>query len=298
MLTMSIETPPVPRRRSFIDGLLRLVAATGLIASVIGFGYLAVVASVDHSLFDEWQVIFAAVSLAAILVGLGLGSWFLLRSRHSAHGWASYLRLAVLAVVPGLLLGLFISAFIIASLVSSWIRHSSFGDPHGPGVTTLTSAPAPASLASLMLTPTDLGAGWYAKAKPNPSLTPITSPQGTSEGELVLVKDFIDSDHWTGTLWRNDGTTMEFLRQFDSVADAGNYLDYWKAENPGVTLSPQTIGQIVVQQGVFAGDWRFASFTVGDKYFQVQEDNIDSMPTAAQFQTVVAAAVAKATVTR
>lgn len=296
MLTLAVENPPIPRRSAFIDGLLRFVAATGLIASVIGFGYLAVVASVDHVLFDEWQVIFAAVSLAAILVGLGLGSWFLLRSRTSAHGWASYLRLAVLAVVPGLLLGLFISAFVIGALASSWIRHSSFGDPRGPGVTTLTAAPAPASLASLMLTPTDLGAGWYAKAKPNPSLTP-TSSQHASEGQLALVKDFIDSDHWTGTLWRNDGTTMEFLRHFDSVANAGNYLDYWKAENPGVTLSPQTIGQTVVQQGVMAGDWRVASFTVGDNYFQVEEDNIDSMPTAAQFQTVVAAAVAKATVT-
>jgi len=296
MLTLAIEDPPLTRRRPFIDGLLRFVGATGLIASAIGFGYLAVVASVDHSLFDEWQVIFAAVSLAAILVGLGLGSWFLLRSRHSAHGWASYLRLAVLAAVPGLLLGLFISAVIIGSLASSWIRHSSFGDPHGPGVTTLTSAPAPASLASLVLTPTDLGAGWYNKAKPNPSLTPISS-QDTSEGQLVLVKDFIDTDHWTGILWRNDGTTIELLRHFDSVANACNYLDYWKAENPGVTLSPQTIGQTVVQEGVFAGDWRFASFTVGDNYFQVQEDNVDSMPTAAQFQTVVAAAVAKATVT-
>jgi hypothetical protein len=296
MLTMAVEDPPIAGRRTFVDGLLRFVAATGLIASAIGFGYLAVVASVDHSLWDEWQVIFAAVSLAAILLGLGLGSWFLLRSRHCAHGWASYLRLAALAAVPGLLLGLFISAFIISSLVSSWIRHSSFGDPHGPGVTTVTFAPAPASLASLMLTPTDLGAGWYAKAKPNPSLTPISS-QGTSEGQLVLVKDFIDSDHWTGTLWRNDGATIEFLRHFDSVANAGNYLDYWEAENPGVTLSPQTVGQTIVQEGVFAGDWRFASFTVGDNYFQVQEDNIDSMPTVAQFQTVVAAAVAKATVT-
>ena len=64
-----------------------------------------------------------------------------------------------------------------------------------------------------------------------------------------------------------------------------------------MTLSPQTIGQTVVQQGVMAADWRFASFTVGDNYFEVQEDNVDSMPTAAQFQTVVAAAVAKATQT-
>jgi len=297
MLTLAVENPPIPRRRrTFIDGLLRLVAATGLIASAIGFAYLAVVASVDHSVFDEWQVIFTAVSLAAILLGLGIGSWFLLQSRFSPHGWASYLRLAVLAVVPGLLLGLFISAFIIGTLVSSWIRHSSFGDPHGPGVTTLSSAPAPASLASLMLTPTDLGAGWYAKAKPNPSLTP-TSSQHAGEGQLVLVKDFIDSDHWTGTRWRNDGTTMEFLRHFDSVANAGNYLGDWKAENPGVTLSPQTISQTVVQQGVMSGDWRVASFTVGDNYFEVEEDNIDSMPTAAQFRTIVAAAVAKATMT-
>ncbi|HEY3924568.1 MAG TPA: hypothetical protein VGL75_08395 [Acidothermaceae bacterium] len=295
MLTMAIEDPPRARPRPFIDGLLRVVAATGLMASVIGFGYLAVVASVGHVLFDEWQVIFAAVSLAAILVGLAIGSWFLLRSRRSGRGWASYLRLGALALVPGLLLGLFISAFIIGSLGSSWIRHSSFGDPNGPGVTTLKSAPAPTSFASLMLTPTDLGAGWYNKTKPNPSLMSSTT-QAISDGQLVGVKNFIDSEHWTGHVWQDDGLTIEVLRHFDSAAHANTYTASWKTQN-GVTLSPRTIGQTVVQQGVMAGNWRVASFTVGDNYFEVEEDNLYSLPTIAQFQTVLTAALAKATST-
>jgi hypothetical protein len=296
MLTMAIEDPPLVRRHPFIDGLLRVVAATGLVASVIGFGYLAVVASVDHSLFDEWQVIFSAVSLAAILVGLGIGSWFLLRSRRSAHGWASYFRLAALALVPGLVLGLFISAFVIGALGSSWIRHSSFGDPRGPGVTTLKSAPAPASLASLMLTPADLGAGWYDKTKPNPSLMTLTT-QRMSEGQLAGVKNFIDREHWTGNLWEEDGLTIEVLLRFDSAAHAHGYPAVWQAENPDGTFLPQTIGRTVVMEAVNAPspDWRVALFTVGDNFFEVEEDNLDSPPTFAQFQTVVAAAVAKAT---
>lgn len=202
----------------------------------------------------------------------------------------------MLAVVPGLLLGLFISAFIIGTLVSSWIRHSSFGDPHGPGVTTLTSAPAPASLASLVLTPTDLGAGWYNKAKPNPSLMPITTRE-TSEGQLVRVKNFIDREHWTGNVWQDDGITIEVLLHFGSAAQAHGYPAVWQAENLGATLSPQTIGHTVVMEGVNATtpDWRFATFAVGDNYFEVQEDNLDALPSIAQFQTVVAAAVARAT---
>jgi hypothetical protein len=251
---------------------------------------------VDHALFDEWQVIFSVVALAAILVGLGLGSWFLLRSRTCAHGLASYLRLAVLAVVPGLLLGLFISAFVIGALGSSWIRYSSFGDPRGPGVTSLTAAPAPASFASLMLTPTDLGAGWYNKTKPDPSLIALTT-QHLSEGQLVGVKNFIDREHWTGHVWQDDGITIEVLRHFDSAAHAHGYPASWQAENPGGTFSPQTIGRTVVMEAVNASspDWRVALFTVGDNFFEVEEDNVDSLPTVAQFQTVVAAAVAKAT---
>jgi hypothetical protein len=298
MLTLAVEDPPIPRRSTFVDGFVRLAAATVLLGSVIGVGYVAVFAWVDQSLFGEWQVILIALLLAGMLVGLALGSWFLLRSRHLARGRTSYLRLAVLALVPGLVLGLWISAFIIGSLVLSWIRHSSFGNPNGPGVLTLTSAPAPPSLASRMLTPTDVGAGWYNKAKPNPSQMSITAAE-TNEGQLVRVKDFIDREHWTGVVWQDDGTAIEVLLHFDSAAQAHTYPAVWNAQNPGATLSPERIGQTVVMGGatVTDPDWRFAAFVIGDNYFEVREDNLDSRPTAAQFQTVVAAAVAKATAT-
>jgi membrane-associated protease RseP (regulator of RpoE activity) len=293
MLTMAVEDPPVTRRGSFADFVIRLVAAAILVGSVIGLAVVAVFAFGVHPLFDEWQVGVVALLIAAPLVGLVLGARYVLRRRNIARGWASYLRLLALAALPGIVVGGWISTFVGATMADAWVHFSAEGNPHGPGVTTLTSAPAPASLASLMLMPTDLGAGWYTRAKPNPSLMP-TSSQETSQGQLVRVKDFIDTDHWTGSVWRNDGATIEVLLHFDSVIDANKYPDFWKSQNPGATLSPNMVGQTLVTEGVTAAGWRFASFTVADDYFEVQEDNVDSMPTAAQFQTVVAAAVAKA----
>jgi hypothetical protein len=293
MLTLAVENPPVPRRSRLADGAVRVAAASVLIGSVIGVGYLAAVAWVDHSWFGDWQPVLIALLAAVVLVGLGLCSWFVLRSRQLVRR-TSYLRLTLLALVPGLLLGIYISGFMVEGVVSDWIRHSPFGNPAAPGVLRLTSAPAPLPLASRMLTPTDLGAGWYTRAKPNPSLMP-TSSQETSEGQLVRVKDFIDSDHWTGSVWRNDGTTSEVLLHFDSVTDAQNYPAVWKAQDASVVLSPRTVGQTVVLEGVTAAGWRFASFAVGDNYFEVQEDNIDAMPTIAQFRAIVDAAVARAT---
>lgn len=291
---MAVEDPPVTRRGSFADFVIRLAAASVLLGSVLSVGYLATVAWVNHSWVSDWPLVLIALLVVGTLIALGLGSWFVLRSRHLALSRPSYLRLAVLALVPGLLLGLYFSGFVADRLVSTWIRHSPFGNPHGPGVLAVASAPAQASLASRMLKPADLGAGWYTEAKPNPSLMPTTA-QETGQGQLVRVKDFIDRDHWTGSVWRKDGTAIEVLLHFDSAADANNYPGFWKVENPGVTLSATLVGQTVVSEGVTAADWRFANFTVGDNYFEVQEDNVNSMPTAAQFQTVVATAVARAT---
>lgn len=294
MLTMAIEDPPIARRRPFVDGLVRLAAASVLLGSVLSVGYLATVAWVNHSWVSDWTLVLIALLVVGILIGLALGSWFVLRSRHLARGRHNYLRLALLALVPGLLLGLYFSGFVAGGLISTWVRHSPFGNPHGPGVLTVASAPAQASLASLMLEPADIGAGWYPEAKPNPSLMPTTA-QETGQGQLVRVKDFINSDHWDGSVWRKDGTTIEVLLHFDSAADANNYPDLWKAEDPGVALSPTVVGQTVVLEGVTPTNWRHAMFTVGDNYFEVQEATVDSLPTSAQFQTVVAAAVAKAT---
>jgi hypothetical protein len=293
MLTMAVEEPPVRQRGTFVDGVLLFAATTVLVGSVVGLVYFALIVAADHALFDEWQVIFVAAMLGAVLVGLGLGSWYVLRGRFRRDR-PRHRMLAILACVPGLFAGGLAAVVVLGALTQSWVRHSSFGNPDGPGVVTLTSAPAPLPLASRMLAPNDLGVGWYPKAKPNPSLMLMTS-QASSEGQIVSAKDFIDSDHWTGTLWRNDGTVIEVLRQFDSVTDAQQYPATWKAQNPGVVLAPQTVGQTVVLEGMVASDWRFALFTVGDTYFEVQEDNIDSTPTAAQFRVIVDAAVARAT---
>jgi hypothetical protein len=275
--------------------VVRFISTTVLVGSVVGVVYLAVFVGADHVLFDEWQVTVVAVVLGVAMVGLGLGSWYVLRRRFS-RGRTSHRLLAILASVPGLLLGAVVATFVLGTLTQSWIRHSSFGNPHGPGVASLTSPPASPRLAAAMLTSTDLGTGWYGITKPNPSLMAITA-QETSEGQLVRVKDFIDREHWTGHMWMVDGLAVEVQYEFDSVANAQNYTAIWKAQNPDVTPSPNTVGQTVVMEGVTGTDWRFAAFTVGDNYFEVQEDSPDSRPTLAQFQTVVAAAVAKATVT-
>jgi hypothetical protein len=297
MLTLALEDPPVTRRGSFADFVIRLVAAAVLLGSVIGLAVLVVFAFGIHRFFDEWQAGVVALLIAAPLVGLVLGAWYVLRRRHIARGRTSYVRLLILAVLPGLVVGGWITTFVAGTMADAWLHFSPEGNPHAPAVSSLRNAvPAPASLATRMLTPADLGVGWYVEAKPNPSLMPMTSQQA-GQGQLVRVKDFIDSDHWTGSVWRKDGTTIEVLLHFDSAAHANTYTASWMTQNPGVELSPQTIGQTVVQKGAIAGDGRFASFTVGDNYFEVQEDNIDSMPTDGQFQTVVAAAVAKATET-
>jgi hypothetical protein len=297
MLTMAIEDPPVARRRSFADLVIRLVAAAVLLGSVIGIAVLLVFAFGIHPLFDEWQVGVVALLIAAPLVGLVFGAWYVLRRRHIARGRASYFRLLVLALLPGLVVGGWITTFVAGTMADAWLHFSAEGNPHAPAVTSLkNAAPAPTSFASLMLTPTDLGAGWYNKAKPNPSLMTLTT-QHMSEGQLVGVKNFIDREHWTGHVWQDDGLTIEVLRHFDSAAHAQGYPAVWQAENPGGTFSPQRIGRTVVTEGANAPspDWRVAIFTVGDDYFEVEEDNVGSLPTVAQFQTVVAAAVAKAT---
>lgn len=295
MLTLAVEARPVSRGRSVANAVIRFIATIVLVGSVVGLAYLAYFVFADHVLFGEWQVTVVAVELGVAMAGLGLASWFVLRTRFS-RGRTSHRLVAILACVPGLLLGAVVATFVLGTLNHSWIRHSSFGDPHGPGVTTLTSAPAPAPLASRMLTPTELGAGWYNKAKPNPSLMTLTT-QHVSEGQLVGVKDFLDREHWTGHIWEEDGITIEVLRHFDSAAHAHAYPAIWQAENPGGTFSPQTVGSTVVMEGMNASspDWRVAIFTVGDNYFEVEEDDVGSLPTVAQFQTVVAAAVAKAT---
>src|SRR5450631_1094308 len=168
MLTFAVQDPPVPRRSRLADGAVRVAAASVLIGSVIGVGYLALVAWVNHSWFGDSQPVLIALLAAVVLGGLGLCSCFVLRSRQRVRR-TSYLRLTLLALVPGLLLGLYICGFMVDGVVSDWVHHSPFGNPRGPAVLTVKSAPAQALLASRMLTPADLGAGWYTRAKPNPS---------------------------------------------------------------------------------------------------------------------------------
>jgi hypothetical protein len=298
MLTLAVEDPPVTRRGSFGDFVIRLVAAAVLVASVIGIAVVAVfIFGVHHPLFDEWQVGVVALLIAAPLVGLVLGACYVLRRRHSARGRTRYFRLLVLAVLPGVVVGGWISTVVSSTMADAWLHFSAEGNSHAPAVSSLkNAAPAPASPAARMLTPTDLGAGWYNVAKPNPSLMTLSS-QETSEGQTLRVKDFIYREHWTGRLWMNDDIGIEVQDQFDSATKARNYPAIWKAQYPDAPLSQQTIGQTVVVQGQVSSIARIASFAVGDSFFQVQEIDATAAPTAAQFEAVVSAAVARATAT-
>jgi hypothetical protein len=146
-----------------------------------------------------------------------------------------------------------------------------------------------------MLGPTDLGSGWYSVYTPNPSLMSITA-QETSEGQVVRVKDFVQQEHWDRVTWLYDGFVLETLLHFDSATQAANHTATWKAQNPSVTLSPQTVGPAVAQEGVTATGLRYAVFVVGDNFFEVTEASDGSVPlTVAQFETAVTAAVARAT---
>jgi hypothetical protein len=295
MLAMAIDTPPVRRRRFFAAFVVRLVAAMVLVGGVIGLAVLAVFAFGIHPLFDEWQVGVVALLIAAPLVGLVLGAWYVLRRRHIARGRTSYFRLLALAVLPGLVVGGWITTFVAGTMADAWVHFSAEGNPHAPAISSLKNAvPAPALLATRMLTPIDLGAGWYNVANPNPSLMTV-SAQETSEGQLLRVKDFIYLEHWTGDIWMNDGRGIEVLDHFVSATKASDYRDAWKAQYPWLSLSKQTIGQTVVVEGLISSTTQVASFVVGDNFFEVQEIREAGAPDAAQFQTVVSAAVARAT---
>lgn len=112
----------------------------------------------------------------------------------------------------------------------------------------------------------------------------------------MRVKDFDECEHWTGNLWQNDGFVIDVLLHFGSATQAADHMAVWKSQSPNVALSPEPVGQTVTLQGLMDGDLRVAIFVVGDNFYEVTEASVtSSLPTVVQFQTVVAAALERAT---
>jgi hypothetical protein len=212
------------------------LAAGGLAASLLAGGGLVrlLIESRDAASgflpYGGWQVDVVWAGLVVPVLVVGLVSALALRGRRHL------LRARTPALLVAVLLGAGAGAGLavpmrpalswasdqtpVAKAVLRDYRGSAGTPPRGYAV---PGPAAPAAQAVLLLSPGDLGAGWYPGAHPNPASWAVGPSDRALPGATWHVQAVLRKLHWDGRVWVDTGTVFSDAVGFGSPERAQAY---------------------------------------------------------------------------
>ncbi len=264
-----------------------LIAGVVLLGSIVGDAFLAVYVASGSSDFPPrfagWQVDAVEAADAAALLSLSIASAFAFRRQWRPTPVSSRRLAILLAVVPGLAIGGCLS--VGGKAASTWAGNHTAEAAEArawqaayrisPPPMPVLGPPAAPVLTAKMLTPRDLGVGWYQGTQPAAEGVTVTSEE-RSQGQISKARTTLSQQHWAGTAWALDRTEIERITQFDTPAHAAAYLATWRQQNAGSTLTTSTSGEVSVAIAkTKIGD--LTAFIVADDVINL---NVSNTPTS------------------
>jgi hypothetical protein len=291
--------PAVSAPRSGRRELVRLAAAAIAFAVTLGvaFGYTGLLFQAreefsDLAPFHGWQLWTTEAALGAVVAAASIvaGCWWR-RAYRSLRDRSPHRRAVVMAVVlPGLAVGAVVGQAARPALTWASDHTAAAGEERerfdsfqrevqrAPLAVPLSMPSAPAELAVRLLSPGDLGAGWYDSTRPNPASRQVPA-DAARDGATAHAASWLVQAHRAGGEWAFGLSLLEHETRFRTSKQAETYLrdvvagrhDCGCGAQPAV-LSRSTIHGLPVWQGMSApapGGHLWAVFTVGDRVFVV-----------------------------
>lgn len=300
-------------------GATALLAAT---ATAMGFVGLLVESANEFSSvarFGGWQLYAAEAAIGFVIIVLGsVSAVWLLRCYRALRGRTPHRRVMLLvAILPGLFLGgaavtpmraaLHWSSYRTAAAAAARQQMSEWQANYrkAPPVARAYSAPATGPSATALLTAADLGRSWYPAVTPTPGRR-VVSAQMSRWGITEAARVTLTKQHWVGQMWHLDHMLNETSYVFSTPSAASRYVtgDRQRADAAcqcNAVSGPDTVQRVAgttvwehTTSGTL-GTQRVATFVVGSTAVTMLIDVHDADPSDAEFEALVAKALARAT---
>jgi hypothetical protein len=296
-------------RRDLVSVAVASLALLAAVAAAARFVGLLIERSDELSAFayfNGWQLRAVEAALGVVVLGVGSGAATVLARRcrglrgRTQHGRA----VVAAALLPGLFLGSAAMKPMRAAL--SWAS-----DHTAPAAAAraqfaqwrasywkappVARSPFPAATgpsARALLRVTDLGEGWYAVMRPDPT-GGVVSAQLTRAGATGVAHAILSQQHWSGHGWSLDHFLSETAYAFRSAAAARRYVATEPGRRPARRVAGAPVWERLATSNV--GTQRTAAFVVGRTAFRLLIDVRNGAPTDAEFDALVAKAISRAT---
>jgi hypothetical protein len=307
--------PSRPTGRTFLAAF-GAVVSLGSLVMLVGL----IQGSGDIELFVEpgWQVTVARIGLGvtgvagtavAWLVWRRLRTRWLLRRRDGAKAFA-------LALLPGVIVSVFLAEPMYR--VEAWASEhtaaaardrqefrAEIGDAsHPPAPVDFGRPAADPGLGSHLLTPADLGDGWYDASRPNPQASDIPADR-VAEGAMAGAKTHLLLARWQGHYWDLGDLLVESVTTFGSRAQATAFLKDLRyvgdpppacvgTPRPYVAADPRRTSVWISADGCSRNTMRAVWRVDADVYVLLYSREPDHAGTPLSIEQIVTLAVTKA----